>query len=133
MTPAASNLLPVVRDVVVRVRERPAQALELQRRELVAARALDRLEVAGTASLDGHRRRHRRQCRLRRSASSITWPLIAIALAAEQRDRLAALVGDLDVVDAGAAARAALVRARGQHVALARRREEVDRCSPTRR
>ena len=42
------ELAPIVRHVLVGVRERPAEPLELQRRELVAARGLDRLELAGS-------------------------------------------------------------------------------------
>jgi hypothetical protein len=38
--------LPIVRNVVVCVLERPLKALQLQRGKLVAARGLDRLEVA---------------------------------------------------------------------------------------
>ena len=44
----------VVRDVVVRVVERPAQALELQRLQFGAWGALDRLEVGGRWLLDRH-------------------------------------------------------------------------------
>ena len=43
----------VVRHVVVGVAQRPVQPLELQRRQLVAARRLDRLEIAGLAGSFG--------------------------------------------------------------------------------
>ena len=45
---------PVVRNVVVGVRQAPAQPLELQRLQLVAARPLDRLELARLRLLRGH-------------------------------------------------------------------------------
>jgi hypothetical protein len=35
----------IVRDMLVRMQQRPSQALELQRLERIAARGLDRLEV----------------------------------------------------------------------------------------
>ena len=40
----AVERLPIVRDVLVRVPERPLQPVELQRGEFVATRGLDRLE-----------------------------------------------------------------------------------------
>ena len=65
----------VMRHVVERGAQRPAQPLHLQRRELVAARGLDRLEI----SLAGRLRRHcrpfrptfsaRRRCCRRRDSS----------------------------------------------------------------
>ncbi len=119
------ELAPVVRHVLVRVRQRPLQPLELQRRERVAARAFrparDLRRSARLAS-DWHRSRPRLV-----SVDQMT--LDPVALAAEQRDGLAALVGNLDVVDARAPGELALVRARGQHVARARRRGELDRAA----
>ena len=128
------ELPPVVRDVVVGVRERPLEPLELQRRQLVAARGLDRLELAGRRLLYRH---GSLPASLRVSRS---WPrrsprrldhvaLDPVALAAEQRDRLAALVRRPRRRRRRCARRAALVRARGQHVALARRRDELDRAA----
>jgi hypothetical protein len=55
--------------------------------------------------------------------------LIRVLLPRKERDRRAGLVGNFDVVDAAAADQRALARRRGQHVALARRREELDRAS----
>ena len=52
--------------------------------------------------------------------------LSRVRAAADERDALAALVGDLDVVDAGAAGLRDLDAACGEHVAAPRRREEVD-------
>src|SRR5688572_21699298 len=52
--------------------------------------------------------------------------LDAIALAAEQRYALAALVRHVDVVDASPSARTALACVRGEDVALACRRQEID-------
>ena len=101
------ELLPVVRHVVVRVRERPLQPLELQRCELVAARALDRLELGRARRFDGHRASSGSADARRPDCA-----LDPVALAAQQRDRLAALVGDLDVVDAGAAGERDARRAR---------------------
>src|SRR5262249_3028434 len=105
--------------------------------------------MAGTANTDGRRfRSTRRTCpapwrRARwreRAVPAGAWqqqrvgsssgllvddvPLDPVALAAEQRDRLAALVRDLDVVNPRAPRDAALPGDGGQHVAFARRREE---------
>src|SRR5947209_18170144 len=55
--------------------------------------------------------------------------LDAIRFAPEERDALAALVGDLDVVDSGAAADAALLRDGRQYIAFVRRRDEIDRAA----
>src|SRR3954454_18338504 len=55
--------------------------------------------------------------------------LDAVTLAAKQGDALAALVVDLDVVDAGAPADRALLRCRGQHVAHAGRGEKINRAA----
>src|SRR5450432_3674794 len=49
-----------------------------------------------------------------------------VRLATKQRHGLAALVPDLDVIDAGAAARRSLLADRGQHIVLVRRSHEID-------
>ena len=56
-------------------------------------------------------------------------PVDAVALAAKQRDRPGVLIPDLDVVDTGAPAAAALDARGAQQVAGVRRRDVVDRAA----
>src|SRR6266700_1725546 len=110
----------IVRHVIVGVPQRPLQTLQLQRLELLAARRLDRLEITGRGLSDRH-------------ASSLRglydMALDAIRFAAKERDALTALIDDLDVVDACAAADAALLRDGRQYIAFVRRRDEIDRAA----
>src|SRR5207247_1301225 len=93
---------PIVRHIVVRVLERPTKSRELQRRQLIATRRFDRLEVAGLWLL---RRHHASPSEIFDDMS-----LDPVALAAKERDRFAALIRHFDIVDSGAARQAALVR-----------------------
>ena len=100
--------------------------LELQRAQLVAARALDRLELAG-----------QRVARTVMPAFSVAWaaatgitvrPRSARRAAADEGDARAVLVGDDDVVDAGAAAQRRPRRPSAVSTSPPLdRREEVDR------
>src|SRR6185437_3088022 len=56
-------------------------------------------------------------------------PVDAVALPAEQRDRLAVLVADLDVVDARASGPAALDACRVQYLPGVRGRQVIDRAA----
>src|SRR5207244_3857992 len=103
------------------VRPRPSQPGELQRRQLVATRRFDRLEIAELWLL----RRHRSPP----LEIFDDMALDPIALAAKERDRFAALIRDFDIVDACPTRETALVRDSGENVALARRRQIFDRAA----
>src|SRR5450755_3592225 len=109
----------VMRNLVVGAAQRPLEALQLQRLQLVAACGLDRLEIAGCGFFHRHARLLR--CKLGNDLS-----LDAMRLSSKQRNGLATLVPDLDVVDAGAAAQGSFLTYGRKNVVLARRRDEVD-------
>ena len=87
--------LAVVLDVGIRVLQAPAQPLELQRLQLVAAGALDRLELAREAVASHVMRTPSPRITVR--------PLRLCERPRTRATRRAVLVGDDDVVDPGAA------------------------------
>ena len=104
----------VDRRIGVGVRQRGFQALELQRAQLVDAGLLDRLQGEGFHG-----------CLMLRGFGNHR-ALDLGALAAEQGNHLAALVGDFHVVDAVAPLKRLLDAFTGQHVAQMAGLEELD-------
>ena len=106
------ELAPVVRHIVVGVPHAPLQALQLQRAQLVAAGALDAARRSARRRQAEQLRRPQadRQSQLDGSECTLTahhlLVLHAMGAAAQHGDDLAALVGDRDVVHAGASGRA---------------------------
>src|SRR5689334_22848802 len=125
MNACAIECIAIVLHMVVRVTQRPAQAVELQRPKLIEATRFDRLEIARLRCLGGHASPPTRL--LRGFVDDVT--VDAIALAAKERDDLGVLVSHFDIVDTGTPGAAALYAGRMQHIASMCGCEKFDRAS----